>query len=59
MMSRVFWVFGAILFALSLVLFSLGGEDGGITDYRAWLLLASGIVAAVIGNVSRTIGHSQ
>lgn len=56
MLSRIFWFIAAVLFALSLVLFTVGiGEDaGGFTDFRAWLLLASGVVAAAMGNVSRT-----
>ncbi len=61
MLSRIFWVIAAVLFALSLVLFTVGiGTDAGsVTDFRAWLLLASGVVAAAIGNVSRTTGQGH
>lgn len=60
MVSRIYWILAAALFALAILLFAIGGTDpGGITDYRAWLLLASGIVVAVLGNVARTIGHDR
>ena len=54
MMARIFWVFGAALTGLAVLLMTSGGpETGGIIDYRAWLLLAFGILAVAIGNVSR------
>lgn len=60
MMARIFWVFGAGLSALAVLLMASGGlEAGGIIDYRAWLLLAFGILAVAIGNVSRTSGRGH
>lgn len=58
MLSRIFWVIAAILFVSSLVLFAqgVGGDGGALMDFRAWLLLASGIAAAAIGNV---VHHSS
>ncbi|MGB5742134.1 MAG: hypothetical protein WBM65_06910 [Sedimenticolaceae bacterium] len=59
-MARVFWIFGAGLFVLAMLLMASGGpETGGIIDYRAWLLLAFGILAVVIGNFSRTAGRGS
>jgi hypothetical protein len=59
-MARVFWIFGAGLFALAMLLMASGGpEAGGIIDYRAWLLLAFGILAVAIGNFSRTSGRGS
>jgi hypothetical protein len=59
-MARVFWIFGAGLFVLAMLLMASGGpEAGGIIDYRAWLLLAFGILAVVIGNFSRTAGRGS
>ena len=58
MMARFFWVFGTGLSVLAMLLMASGGtEMGGIIDYRAWLLLAFGILAVAIGNFSRTSGH--
>ena len=58
MMAQIFWIFGARLFVLAIRLMATGGpEAGGIIDYRAWLLLALGILALVIGNFSRTSGR--
>ena len=60
MLSRVFWIFAGVLFALSLVLFTSGAEvAGGVTDYRAWLLLALGIIVAALGNISRPTGQGH
>jgi hypothetical protein len=59
-MARVFWIFGAGLFGLAMLLMASGGpEAGGIIDYRAWLLLAFGILAVAIGNFSRTSGRGS
>lgn len=58
MMARVFWLLGAGLSALALLLMVSGGpETAGIIDYRAWLLLAFGLLAVTIGNFSRTSGR--
>ena len=58
MMARIFWIFGAGLFGLAMVLMVSGGpETGGIIDYRAWLLLAFAILVLAIGNFSRTSGR--
>lgn len=58
MMARIFWIFGVGLFVLAMALMASGGpEEGGIIDYRAWLLLAFGVLAVVIGNFSRTSGR--
>jgi hypothetical protein len=57
MLSRVFWIFAGVLFALSLVLFT--AVAGGVTDYRAWVLLALGIIVASLGNISRSTGHGH
>ena len=55
MMAKVFWIFGAGLSALGVLLMVFGGpEMGGIIDYRAWLLLVFGLLALTIGNFSRT-----
>ncbi|MDJ0739905.1 MAG: hypothetical protein QNJ91_09320 [Gammaproteobacteria bacterium] len=55
MVARVFWFLGAMLSASALLLMVFGGSDvGGVVDYRAWLLLAFGILAAAIGNFNRT-----
>jgi hypothetical protein len=60
MMAQIFWIFGAGLFVLAILLMATGGPDaGGIIDYRAWLLLALGILALVIGNFSRTSGRGS
>ena len=60
MMAKIFWIFGAGLAALALLLMGYGGpETGGIIDYRAWLLLAFGILAAAIGNFSQTSGRDN
>jgi hypothetical protein len=60
MMAQIFWIFGAGLFVLAILLMAIGGpEAGGIIDYRAWLLLALGILALVIGNFSRTSGRGS
>jgi hypothetical protein len=56
MMARVFWILGAFLsLSAMLVMLAGGTEAGGIVDYRAWLLLAFGLLAVVVGNVSRTL----
>ena len=48
------------VFVLAMLLMATGGPDaGGIIDYRAWLLLALGILALVIGNFSRTSGRGS
>ena len=55
MMARIFWIFGVGLSVLAMLLMASGGpETGGIIDYRAWLLLAFGILALAIGNFSRS-----
>ena len=55
MVAQVFWIFGAMLSVLAILLMASGGlEIGGILDYKVWLLLAFGILAVVIGNFSRT-----
>lgn len=55
MKARIFWIFGAGLCVLAMLLMASGEpEMGGIIDYRAWLLLAFGILAVAIGNFSRT-----
>ena len=54
MTARIFWILGAGLSFVAMLLMASGGlEAGGVIDYRAWLLLAFGILAAAIGNVSR------
>lgn len=51
MAARIFWICGAGLSLLALLLMAGGGPQmGGIIDYRAWLLLALGILAVTIGN---------
>jgi hypothetical protein len=56
MMARIFWIVGAGLFAIAMLLMASGGPElGGIIDYRAWLLLAFGILAISLGNLSRTL----
>jgi len=60
MASRIFWVLAAVFFGFSLLVFAVGADGAGsVTDYRAWLLLAGGVAAAIIGNVAHTIGHGQ
>ncbi len=60
MTARIFWVFGVGLSALAMLIMLSGGpEAGGIIDFRAWLLLAFGILAVVIANFSRTSGHDS
>ena len=55
MTARIFWILGVGLFGLAILLMAFGGpETGGIIDYRAWLLLAFGILALAIGNFSWT-----
>ena len=55
MAAQVFWIFGAMLSVLAILLMASGGlEIGGILDYKVWLLLALGILAVVIGNFTRT-----
>jgi hypothetical protein len=59
-MAMLFWVIGAGLFAVEVVLVALGGtEAGGIIDYRAWILFALGMLALVIGNSSWNSGHRK
>ena len=59
-MARIFWIFGTGLSVVALLLMASGGpEMGGIIDYRAWLLLAFGILAVAIGNFSRTSGRGN
>ena len=59
-MARIFWIFGTGLSVVALLLMASGGpETGGIIDYRAWLLLAFGILAVAIGNFSRTSGRGN
>lgn len=59
-MARIFWIFGAVLFVLGMLLMaSRGPEMGGIIDYRAWLLMASGLLAVAIGNFSQTSGRGS
>lgn len=59
-MARIFWILGAGLSVLAIMLMAFGGpEMTGIIDYRAWLLLAFGILSVVIGNFSRTSGHGS
>ena len=53
MTARIFWILGVGLFGLALSLMAFGApESGGIIDYRAWLLLAFGILSLAIGNFS-------
>ena len=60
MTARIFWILGAGLSVFALLLMASGGpETGGIIDYRAWLLLAFGILAVAIGNFSRISGHGK
>ena len=60
MMARIFWILGAGLCALAMLVMAVGGlEQEGIIDYRAWLLVALGILAVVIGNFSRTSGRGS
>ena len=60
MMARLFWILGAGLSVLALLLMTTGGHGmGGIIDYRAWLLLAVGFLAVAIGNFSRTSGRRR
>ena len=48
-MARIFWILGAGLFALAMPLMASGiPETSGIVDYRAWLLLALGILALTL-----------
>jgi len=55
MAARIFWIFGGGSSLLALWLMAANGpQAGGITDYRAWLLLAVGIFAVTLGNFSRT-----
>jgi hypothetical protein len=55
MTARIFWILGAGLSVLAMLLMAYGGpEAGAIIDYRAWLLLAFGILVMAIGNFSRT-----
>ena len=57
-MARLFWIIGAGLALLAMLLMAFGGpEMGGIIDYRAWLLLAFGILAVAIGNISQSSGR--
>ena len=59
-MARIFWIFGTGLSVLAMLLMASGGpERGGIIDYRAWLLLAFGILAVAIGNFSQTSGRDS
>ncbi len=56
-MARIFWILGTGLSVVALLLMASGGPAmGGIIDYRAWLLLAFGILAVAIGNFSRNSG---
>jgi hypothetical protein len=58
MTARIFWILAAGLSLLAMAIMLAGGpESGGIVDYRAWLLLAVGLLAAAIGNFSRTSHH--
>ncbi len=60
MMAWLFWIFGAGLSVLAMLLMVSGTtETGGIIDYRAWLLLAFGILALAIGNFSRISGRGN
>ena len=60
MKARIFWIFGALLFVLAMLLMASGGpETGGFIDYRAWLLLAFGVLAVTIGNFSRSSGRGN
>ena len=60
MMARIFWILGAGLSVLAVLLMVNGGpEAGGIVDYRAWLLLAFGILAMAIGNFSWSSGRDR
>ena len=55
MTARIFWILGASLSLLAVALMFAGGpESGGIVDYRAWLLLAIGLLATAVGNFART-----
>lgn len=55
MTARIFWILGAGLSVLAMLLMMSGGQEaGGILDYRAWLLLCHGILAMAIGNFSRS-----
>ena len=60
MMARIFWILGGGVSLLAMLLMASGGQEmGGIIDYRAWLLLAFGILAVAIGNFSRTSGRDR
>ena len=60
MAARIFWICGAGLLLIALMVMVAGGpQTGGITDYRAWLLLAFGILALAIGNFSDASGHDR
>ena len=60
MIAKVFWIFGAGLSVLALLLMAAGASGiGGVIDYRAWLLLAFGILAVTIGNFSQTSGRGS
>ena len=59
MKAQIFWFLGAGLFVLAMLLMAFGGpEMSGILDYRAWIILALGILAITIGNFSRTFGRN-
>lgn len=59
-MARKFWVIGAVLSVLGLLVMMSGGhETDGILDYRAWLLIAFGLLALVIGNFDETANRDR
>ncbi len=59
-MARRFWVIGAALSVLGLLVMMSGGQEtGGILDYRAWLLIAFGLLALVIGNFDETANRDR
>jgi len=59
-MARIFWICGAGLTGLAMLLMASGGPVmSGIIDYRAWLLLAFGMLAVSIGNFSQSSDRSS
>jgi len=60
MVARIFWILGAGLFVTAMLLMASGGpETSGIIDYRAWLLVAFGILALAIGNFNWNSGRDR
>jgi hypothetical protein len=60
MMARNFWLIGGLLSVLGLLVMVTGEQQaGGILDYRAWLLIAFGLLAMVIGNFGETANRDH